>query len=163
MAHQANPMGSFNRDFTVAPASNRLTTVTIGATVFDYSYDVNGNLIGETTSRHFEWDYSDRMRVYRTQTATAEPSVHAHYLYDAGGQRVKKLVRKQGGQIEVTVYVDSVFEHHRIAQGIATQENNTLHVMDNLSRITLFRVGDTFSGDTSPAIKYQLGDHLGNR
>ena len=51
----------------------------------------------ETTSRHFEWDHSDRMKVFRTQAGTSEPSVHAHYLYDASGQRVKKLVRKQGG------------------------------------------------------------------
>ena len=29
------------------------------------------------------------------------------------GQRVMKWVRRQGGQIDVTVYVDGVFEHHR--------------------------------------------------
>ena len=39
--------------------------------------------------------------------------MHAHYLYDAAGQRVKKLVRKQGGQVEVTHYIDGAFEHHR--------------------------------------------------
>ena len=57
------------------------------------------------------------MRVFRTQAGNAEPSVHAHYLYDASGQRVKKLVRKQGGQVEVTIYIDGVFEHQRIVQG----------------------------------------------
>ena len=46
------------------------------------------------------------MRAFRTQTGNAEPSVYTHYLYDPGGQRAKKLVRKQGGQVEVTVYVD---------------------------------------------------------
>ena len=61
----------------------------------------------ETTSRHFEWNHSDQMKVFRTQTDGAEPSVHAHYLYDAAGQRVKKLVRKQGGQVEVTHYIDA--------------------------------------------------------
>ena len=136
--------------------------MTMGQTSFAYTYDANGNLIQETASRHFEWDYADRMRVFRTQTGTAEPSVHAHYLYDAGGQRVKKLVRKQRGLVEVTVYVDGIFEHQRLVRGSITQENNTLHVMDDQSRIALVRVGAPFPDDTTPAVKFHLGDHLGS-
>src|SRR5256885_1989790 len=102
----------------------------VGIIVYDYAYDPNGNLEQETTSRHFEWDHSDRMRVFRTQTGDAEPSVYAHYLYDASGQRVKKLVRKQGSQFEVTIYMDGVFEYHRLTQGRVTKENNTLFVID---------------------------------
>ena len=121
------------------PPGNRLTHVGDNNPTIPQShvFDANGNLIRETTSRHCEWDQADRMRVYRTQTDGAEPSVHAHYLYDASGQRVKKLVRKQGGQVEVTVYIDGIFEYHRSVQGKRTRENNTLHVMDNQSRITL--------------------------
>jgi RHS repeat-associated protein len=125
-------------------------------------FDVNGNLVRENNSRHFEWDYGDRLRVFRTQTGTAEPTVHAHYLYDASGQRVKKLVRKQGGQVEVTVYIDGVFEYQRIVRGGVALENNTLHVMDGQSRVALVRVGNAFPDDTTPAIKYFLGDHLGS-
>jgi RHS repeat-associated protein len=139
-----------------------LTKVIISQANLDYTYDANGNLIQETTSRHFEWDHADRMRVFRTQAGTAEPSVHTHYLYNAGGQRVKKLVRKQGGKVEVTVYVDGIFEHQRIVQGAAVQQNNTLHVMDDGSRIALVRAGAPFSADTTPAVKFQLGDHLGS-
>src|SRR5947208_16491572 len=46
-------------------------------------FDASGNLTDETTSRHFEWDHADRMRVFRTQTAGSAPTVHAHHLYDA--------------------------------------------------------------------------------
>ena len=152
------------------PPSNRLThlesrragVVTPPVVAQTHFYDDNGNLIRENNSRHFEWDYGDRMRVFRTQTENAEPSVHAHYLYDASGQRVKKLVRKQGGQVEVTVYIDGVFEYQRIVQGGMIRENNTLHVMDNQSRIALIRIGTPFPDDTTPAVKYHLGDHLGN-
>src|SRR5262249_7691277 len=158
--HQAN--GGFTRNLALVPNSKRLSTVTIDQTVYTYSYDAAGNLVSETSSRHFEWGYADRMRVYRTQAGNAEPSVDAHYLYDAGGQRVKKLVRKQGGQVEVTIYIDGIFEHHRIVQGSTTQENNTLHVMDNHSRIALVRVGSPLADDATPAVKYHLGDHLGS-
>ena len=77
------------------------------------------------------------------------PQSTPHYLYDAGGQRVKKLVRNQGGQYDVTVYVDGIFEAQRTIQGSTPPcENNTLHVMDNQKRITLVRVGDPFPDDT---------------
>jgi RHS repeat-associated protein len=160
--HQANG-ASFTREFGLAPKANRLSSVTIGATDFNYTYDANGNLIRETTSRHFEWDHSDRMRIYRTQAGNAEPSVHAHYLYDSTGQRVKKLVRNQGGtNVEVTVYVDGIFEHHRLVRSGAAQENNTLHVVDNQSRIAMVRIGAPLPSDTTPAVKFHLGDHLGS-
>jgi YD repeat-containing protein len=68
------------RELGLVASSNRLATVTIGQNVFDYTYDANGNAIRETSSRHFEWDYADRMRAFRTQAGTAEPSVYAHYL-----------------------------------------------------------------------------------
>ncbi|MGA2402490.1 MAG: SpvB/TcaC N-terminal domain-containing protein, partial [Syntrophobacteraceae bacterium] len=161
LKHLANGAG-FTRDFELVPGNNPLSKLNLGAAGFDYQYDANGNMTGETTSRHFEWDHADRMRVFRTQTGASEPSVHAHYLYDSSGQRVKKLVRKQGGQVEVTVYVDGVFEYQRIVQGGTVEENNTLHVMDNQSRIALVRVGNPFANDTTPAVKYHLGDHLGS-
>jgi RHS repeat-associated protein len=161
LQHQANG-GAFTRELALTPNSNRLATVASGQAVFDYAYDEGGNLVRETTSRHFEWDHADRMCIFRTQTEGAEPSVHAHYLYDSTGQRVKKLVRKQGGQIEVTVYIDGMFEQHRIIHGSAAQENNTLHVMDDQSRIALVRVGSPFPDDPTPAVKFHLGDHLGS-
>ena len=151
-----------NRDFALVDGSNRLATMTVGQTTFRYIYDADGNLAQETTSRHFEWDHLDRMRVYRTQTGAAEPSVHAHYLYDSSGQRVKKLVRKQGGQVEVSVYVDGLFEYQSVVRGLSRQENNTLHVMDNKNRVALLRVGAVFSRDSTPPVKYHLGDHLGS-
>jgi RHS repeat-associated protein len=160
LQHQAN--GGFTRNLALVPNSNRLSTLAIGETVYEYAYDAAGNLISETSSRYFEWGHSDQMRVFRTQAGNAEPSVYAHYLYDAGGQRVKKLVRKQGGQVEATVYIDDLLEHHRIVQGGTAQENNTLHVMDDQSRIALVRVGVPFPDDTTPAVKYHLGDHLGS-
>jgi RHS repeat-associated protein len=151
-----------NRNFTLVANTNRAQKVAFGNQPFAYTYDANGNMIGETSSRHFEWDHADRMRVYRTQTDGSEPSVHAHYLYDAGGQRVKKLVRKQGGQVEVTVYIDKIFEFHQVVRGGVSEKNNTLHVVDDQDRMALVRVGQLFAGDSTPAVKYQLSDHLGS-
>lgn len=161
LKHLSNGSG-FTRVFDLVAGNNRLSKLTIGEEDFVYEYDANGNMVRETTSRHFEWDWADRMKVFRNQTGGSEPSVHAHYLYDSNGQRVKKFVRKQGGQVEVTVYIDEMFEYQRIVQAGTVEENNTLHVMDNQSRIALVRVGNPFADDTTPAVKYHLGDHLGS-
>jgi RHS repeat-associated protein len=162
MQHQASE-GNYIRTFAIVPNRNQLATLSIGQTTYGYTYDTNGNLIRETTSRHFEWDHNDHMRVFRNQTNGSAPTVHAHYLYDAAGQRVKKLVRKQNGHpVEVTTYIDGVFEHHWVTQAGVTRENNSLHVMDDKQRIALVRVGVPFADDSTLAVKYHLGDHLGS-
>ncbi|WMJ75317.1 RHS repeat-associated core domain-containing protein [Cytophagaceae bacterium ABcell3] len=45
--------------------------------------------------------------------------------------------------------------------GGSTTEQNTLHIMDDQSRIATIRLGDAM-GDITPAIKYNLEDHLGS-
>lgn len=163
--HDAGSANSFKRIFTLMNSNNRLTSVKIGNNPYTYQYDSNGNITGENTERHFGWDHSDRLTAFSCQPSESDiASRKAQYLYDAGGQRVKKLVQKQGGEYEVTVYIDGIFEYHRLVKGSQTRENNTLHVMDNQNRIAILRVGDAFPGDGAPelTVKYQLGDHLGS-
>ncbi|MGH8068935.1 MAG: SpvB/TcaC N-terminal domain-containing protein [Candidatus Entotheonellia bacterium] len=168
MCHQTQEpgnLGGFTRRFLLVNGTNRLETLTVGngnSMSSAYTYDANGNLTRETTSRHFEWDHSDRLRAYRTQPENALPSEYAHCLYDAGGQRAKKVVRRGANDYDVTVYIDGVFEHHRRVRPSDVRENNTLHVMDNQSRIALVRVGNAFPDDgaAEARVKYHLGDHL---
>jgi RHS repeat-associated protein len=157
-----NGTGGFTRAFTVETANNRLREMKIGDSPFAYTFDANGNRRSETTARHFEWNHADQLKAFRTQTAGAEPSVYAHYLYDATGQRVKKLVRKQGGQVEVTHYINGVFEHHRWGSGAQAGENNHVHVIDDTQRIALVRFGAAHPDDRGPAMQFHLGDHLGS-
>lgn len=66
-------------------------------------------------------------------------------------------MRVDGGNYTSNTYIDGVFE--RKTDG--TDEQNTLHIMDDTSRIALLRLGDAM-GDTTPPIKYILEDHLGS-
>lgn len=153
--------GSFIREYVLEPDTNRLHVIA-GTTPITYAHDDNGNTLSESSSRHFEWNHADQLKAFRTQSRDAEPSVHVHYLYDAAGQRVKKLVRTQGGRIEVTHYIDSTFEHHRWRSGASIAENNHAHVMDGQQRVALVRIGPAHADDAAPAIQYVLGDHLGS-
>jgi RHS repeat-associated protein len=159
------------RAWPAAPG-NRLTHVADGAALpaVTHRYDANGNLEEETGSRRFGWNWSDRLVSFREQAGAGPASLQAFYLYDAAGMRAKKLVRRQDGSLAVTVYVDGLFEHHmRVSPGGARRENNTLHVMDDASRVARIRVGQGFADqgrgfgqDASPALVYELADHLGS-
>lgn len=140
------------------PLTNRLTHVGDNqpAPPQTHSYDVCGNLTSETTSRRFEWDHSNRLRTHRVQPPRGVASIQAQYLYDAAGQRVKKLVLKQDGAVESTVYVSGIFEHYSWGSG----ENIKLHVMDNQQRIAMVRVGPAHPSDPSPEVQFHLSDHL---
>ncbi|HRO76672.1 MAG TPA: RHS repeat-associated core domain-containing protein, partial [Crocinitomicaceae bacterium] len=148
---------NFTRNFNYINTNNQLQSIDIGMANYAFSYDECGNQLSETTSRHFEWDFGNRLRSFYVQAGTSEPTQYAQYLYDASGTRVKKLVRTQGGDYTSTVYIDDMFEY----KTDGSDEQNLLHIMDDQSRIAMVRLGSDF-GDTTPAIKYNLEDHLGN-
>jgi RHS repeat-associated protein len=150
---------AWKRLYTFVPGNDRLDQVSVGGTSFAYQYDACGNMMAESTSRHFEWDHAGRMKRYRTQPAAGPASVDAFYLYDATGQRVKKLVRK-GAAAESYVCINGLFEHNR-QNGTA---NNILRVMDDHERVATIRVGPAFAGDGAAAkpVRYYLADHLGS-
>lgn len=150
-------------------SSNRLATVTFGKRLatqvtYRYIYDDNGNMTGENTERHFDWDQADRMIGFHNQaTPTAPPSVEARYLYDSTGMRVKKWVRTNGtGDGESTTYIDGIFEYHTWKKNGQVGETNHLHIMDNQSRVAIKRVGDVHPEDKGETVQYHLGDHLGS-
>ena len=148
----------------VNPPGNQLTHLGDDdpTTPQTHFYDANGNMTRETTSRHFRWNHSDQLKAFCTQAGQSEPSVHAQYLYDASGQRVMKLVCKQGGQHQMRVYIGGLFEHYRWKQPTSAGENNRLHAMDDQQRITLVRRGAVHPADRGPAVQFHLGDHLGS-
>ncbi|MGL5809956.1 MAG: RHS repeat-associated core domain-containing protein, partial [Nocardioides sp.] len=165
MTHQAGS-GSPTRTFALADGGNRLASLTVGADTIGYAYDAAGNLIAEGDSRHFAWDGAGRLRSFEVRAGSSEPSVHAQYLYDAAGERVRKLVRRQGGRLDSMTYVGGAFEHYRQTMpgpgGDTVRENTTIHVGDGQRREALIRIGPPAPGDATPAVTYQAGDHLGS-
>ena len=79
-------------------------------------------------------------------------------MYDVGGNRVKKYTRTAGGNWETITYIDGLIEYREDQDGKIQSIN---HVMDDTKRIATIRDGYDF-GDTTPAIKYNLDDHLGS-
>ena len=162
-----NPSNSFTKTFQyhATQEHNKLLSFTVGGTTYAHTYDANGNLLTETASRHHEWGYDDKLRLFRVE-ASGTPSKWAHYLYDSGGQRVKKVYHVNASTQHITVYIDGVYEHSYTKNSgtLDTDRNyNTLHVLDGTSRLASIQVGNDDDEPLDyPPIRYNVEDHLGN-
>jgi RHS repeat-associated protein len=157
---------------------NRLTRTTLNPAGYTpqpeaYLHDAHGNMVrmphlgAGSPAPNMSWDYKDQLH----QTDLGGGGV-AFYVYDASGQRVRKVVEKnKGNLVEERVYLGG-FEIYRkhggrpIGANTATLERETLHVMDDKQRIALVetRTLDKAGDDQAPRqlIRYQFGNHLGS-
>ena len=100
---------------------------------------------------NMHWDYKDQLR----QTDLGGGGT-AFYVYDASGQRVRKVWEKAPGLTEERIYLGGfeIFRKHGgpIGANTATLERETLHVMDDKQRIALVetRTLDTAGNDQAP-------------
>ncbi|QNB00106.1 RHS repeat-associated core domain-containing protein [Massilia sp. Se16.2.3] len=136
-----------------------------------YRYDAHGNAIdlpqlgGAHAGTNLDWDYRDRMT-----RAGLGGGGEAWYVYDAAGERVRKVWEKAPGCTEERIYLDGfeLLRRHAgpVAPDGAVFERATLHLLDDTRRIALIetRTRDTAHADRAPrqAMRYQLGDHLGS-
>jgi len=155
--------------------SNRLSGTQVGNGVTSapepYQHDAHGNMVrmphlgGGFPGPNMHWDYKDQLR----QTDLGGGGA-AFYVYDASGQRVRKVWEKSSSLIEERIYLGGfeIFRRHGgpIGADTATLERETLHVMDDQQRIALVetRTLDSAGNDRTPRqlIRYQFGNHLGS-
>ena len=155
-----------------AKASNRLSATSLdGGTTWERQsaggngYDAHGNMLHMPHLPTMTWDYRDCL-----SSVDLLGGGDAWYVYDSGGQRLRKVWEKSAGLIEERIYLAGfeIFRRHPGPIGVntATLERETLHVMDDKQRIALVetRTLDTKGVDKAPAqlIRYQFGNHLGS-
>jgi len=158
---------AYNEPSLIEPGkvSNRLSCTQVGngttATSEVYTYDAHGNMTSMPHLSQMNWDFNDQL-----QSVDLGGGGTAYYLYDALGERVRKVVERQNGTLkEERIYLGG-FEIYRKYNGNGTTvklERETLHIMDDKDRIALVETR-TQGNDSSPGqlIRYQLGNHLGS-
>src|SRR6185503_4777003 len=145
--------------------SNRLTRTVVGSGQNqrdDFMHDAHGNITSMTHLSNLTWDFKDQL-----QQVDLGGGGKAFYVYDAGGQRIRKVIESQNGvPRNERIYIGG-FEIYREYNGnypAANLERETLHVVDDKQRIALvdtqtIKDGNNIAGPV-PLQRYQVGNHL---
>ncbi|MCG8386032.1 MAG: hypothetical protein MJA30_10850, partial [Cytophagales bacterium] len=126
-----------------------------------YQYDNHGNL---TQMPHLDtmlWDFADRL-----QQVDLGGGGKVYYTYDASGERVRKVIERNGGLKEERLYLGGWEVYRKSQSGTLQLERETLHITDDKNRIALVETLTVDNGTalSSPVelIRYQLDNHVGS-
>jgi RHS repeat-associated protein len=160
--HHAASGNSWTRNFIYAApfTHNKVQSIESGGgnPLSNFQYDANGNQTQKGLDDFYFWNAADELSGYRKSNY----SVQAYYLY-AGGSRVKKLVRNQQGEYEVSIYLGAYERKYKIDSGAnVVYDYSEVSVQDGGSRIYRKCTGTADPDDASPEEVWGLSDHLGS-
>jgi RHS repeat-associated protein len=188
MIHEAGAAGSWTRRYSYNETSlieperknNRLSRTSLPGDREEtysaqYTHDEHGNM---KSMPHLpmltpelpamEWDFKDQLHQVRTQRVIDGVSGETvYYVYDAAGQRARKVIERPGGSIkEERIYLGGFEVYREHGSGRVTLQRETLHIMDDQRRIALVETKTINAGarlsTPVPLIRYQLSNHLGS-
>ena len=157
--------GGWKRNYQYEDVSNRLESTSLpgddpeGPYGAKYGYDAHGNMTGMPHLQEMCWDFKDQMC-----QVNLDGGGTAYYIYDAGGQRARKVHEHNGSTVEERIYLGG-YEIYRKHNGTGlTLERETLHIMDDQQRIALVETKTVENGsevlNPKAHVRYQLSNHL---
>lgn len=167
MAHVAKN-GSWTRYYKYESGSNRLLSTSLpgddpeGPYSDRYVHDAHGNLISMPHLQALIWDFEDQLREVDLQGGGK-----AYYVYDAGKQRVRKVVERQGGEVEERFYIGAFELYRESSNAVVQLERETLHIADDKKRIAIVDT-KTIDSESSSSVfettttRFQFSNHLGS-
>jgi YD repeat-containing protein len=115
--------GYWARDYFYNEGVNTLKGHTSGAT--DYRYDAHGNSTAMLHLSSMQWDYKNQLK-----EADLGGGGDVWYVYDASGQRVRKVIEKTGGIVEQRIYLGGCEVYRKTISGNLNFERETLRITD---------------------------------
>jgi RHS repeat-associated protein len=113
-----------------------------------------------------QWDFRDQLSATSRQVKNDGTPETTFYVYDASGQRVRKVTEGQNGtRKKERIYLGGfeVFREYDSSGTSVKLERETLHVMDDKQRIALVETRTQGNdGSAAQLIRYQFGNHLGS-
>ncbi len=130
-----------------------------------YSYDNYGNMVGMPQISTLAWDSMDQL-----QRVELGGGGRAYYVYDSGGQRIRKVLERQGSLRVERIYLGPLeIYRERTGNNAPHFERQTVYISDNTGRIAQVdtKTRDQTTSDptnplNTPLIRYQYGNHLGS-
>jgi len=167
MSHVANGKG-WTRIYHYKNDSNRLDNTIIdgNATIYKYPHHPNhGFITGMPHLSKMEWNFKDELQATAQQQVNGGNAPTTYYVYDAQGQRVRKIMENSAGKkINERIYLGSAELYFEYDGGVVSLNRDTLHVMDDKQRIAMI---DTLKIENGKKIneilvRYQFSNHLGS-
>jgi RHS repeat-associated protein len=138
--------------------TNRLTGSLVGSAHEHFSYDAHGNTLTMPHLLEMRWNFRDQLTFTRRQVVKDNSGAATHYVYDASGQRVRKVtVSQSGAALRDRIYFGLFELERKIGGGDTVVERDSLHIMEAAGRVALVES----SGDAR-TVRFQLTDHLGS-
>ncbi|MCG8388773.1 MAG: RHS repeat-associated core domain-containing protein, partial [Cytophagales bacterium] len=164
MIHQATA-GNWTRHYHYNFSQNNyllsMSSDGVKPTTDEYTYDAHGSIVSMPHLATMSWDFADRLQV-----ADLGGGGMAYYVYDGAGERVRKVIEKNGGVKEERLYLGDWEVYRESQSGMVQLERESLHIMDDTKRISLVETLTVDSGNPvaspSEVIRYQLDNHLGS-
>ena len=156
-----------------ARVGNRLTSTTVGGTPEIYSaggdgYDAHGNLLRMPHLQTLQTDFKEQIRMSRRQAVDALDTEGAQgertwYVYEASGQRIRKVTELASGQRkDERIYLNG-FEIYR-RHGVNQLVRESLQITAAGQRVALIetRTQGSQAGVPAQLTRFQFGNHLGS-
>ena len=163
---QMQNVNSWNRLFAYSTNNNQLLTAQPSNPVtspFTYTYDPHGNILAMPHLAKMDWNFKDELQhIVITPLTANNNSQQSWYVYDAGGQRVRKIVLKDN-VTEERIYLGGIELFRRTRNNALELERETLHVMDDKQIIALVDTPVLVPNNSKETqlIRYQFSNHLG--
>jgi RHS repeat-associated protein len=160
----------YNEPSLLEPAkiSNCLSSTQVGnGPLQSYPCDVHGNIIEMPHLATMEWDFKDQLHATQQQVVNDGAGEKTYYIYDASGQRSRKVTERANGTKKKERLYLGGFELYRDYDGSGndiTLERETLHLMDDKERIALVETRTRGSEPDVPEqlIRFKFSNHLGS-
>ncbi|MFP3021957.1 MAG: hypothetical protein ACEY3K_03100, partial [Wolbachia sp.] len=161
------------KEFYISSKSNRslpiIDSSPINESDIDASYDERGNLLKLSGTQNLHWNYRDNIAYVDIITRSSGKNDSEYYVYDSGGQRVRKVTETyQNNEINSTqvekIYFGDIEVTRTYQNNNLNKEKYTVHVMDDKSRIALHHYYTKGSPEEirESQSRYQLSNHLGS-
>jgi RHS repeat-associated protein len=170
--------GGWNRAYDYEGSNNRLRATSLpgdaaGTYSAKYGYDKHGNMTRMPHLPLMQWDFKDQLQAASQQVRNGGTPETTYFVYDASGERVRKVTERQNGTLKNERIYLGGFEIYREYNGDGTTmtlERETLHVMDDQRRVALvetktLEIKDGVGGrieNLVAVVRYQLDNHLGS-
>jgi len=157
---------------TLVKVSNRLSSTTVKGnrpSTELYAYDNHGNMTQMPQLQLMQFDFKDQLCMTQRQKVNDEDDdgirrqgERTYYVYDATGQRTRKITELPNGMLkDERIYLGQFEIYHRHFGTNVGLIRETLHIMDDKQRIALVETrNDINDGSLKQLIRYQFTNNL---